>query len=811
MIPGHYNSIPARSRRRITLSCLLVLWLLALPATTLYAQPITAGGAPAQLAIRQAGEHSIRITLKPLSFREDFPFTPALLQRTYPAPEILLTTLSGPVKKRVGPMMVTVSPEPSAIMITITTPKGEPIQQLVIHGDNTLSFTLHDAPVLGMGEGGHKPQPGVNWRTQPIEFDRRGRLQDMQPRWQGDSYGSRNPVPLMIGTEGWALFVAAPWGQVDLQPADHGIFIPWKPTAQDTVQQNEKNQQLAQAKGIPPASSVIPGLYDLIVFDAHQPAAFLKDLSVLSGPAVIPPKWALGYMQSHRTIKDETQILGIVDSFRSKKIPVDAVIYLGTGFTPRGWNTKQPSFDFNPEVFHRDPAVVLSDLHDRHVKVVVHMVPWDRDKLPSLHGSIPATPGETLDAGHIQNYWNQHVALIRTGVDAFWPDEGDWFNLFERVSRHQLYYQGPLSTLPDTRPWSLHRNGYLGIARWGGWVWSGDTESSWKTLEGQVAVGINYSLSVSPYWGSDIGGFYPSNEKTGELYTRWFQFGAFCPSFRSHGRTTNTILPWGWGLSDRGELEIGRSNSDSVNVRRNVLASEMNNPTVEPVVKKYDELRYQLMPYTYTLAWEARQTGMPLMRSLWLHYPNDEKARGMGSEYLWGRDLLIAPVFEKGATSREVYLPEGTWYDWWADAPAASSAGSSSSASPISGGNTIRRAVDLSIMPIYVRAGAIIPFDPIRQYTAEPLKEPTTLRIYPGADGDFTLYEDDGISQQYLKGKSTRIHLTWNDKTKTLTLSPGTPGEGANLPLQQTFSVERMTDKAMRSVKYEGKEVSVRF
>jgi alpha-glucosidase/alpha-D-xyloside xylohydrolase len=802
------DNIPTHPSRRIALSsCLLAVCLLILSATTGYAQPITAAGAPAQLAIRQAGEHSIRITLKPLSLKEDFPFTPALVRRAYPAPEILLTALSGTVKKKVGPLMVTVSPAPSAIMISVTTPEGQPIQQLVLHEDNTLSFALDDAPVLGMGEGGPKPQSGVNWRTQPIEFDRRGRLQHMQPRWQGDAYGSRNPVPLMIGTEGWALFVAAPWGQVDLRAAGHGTFLPWKPTAKDTVQQNEKNQQLAQAKGIPPASSVIPGLYDLIVFDAHQPTAFLKDLSVLSGPAVIPPKWALGYMQSHRTIKDETQIIGIVDSFRSKKIPVDAVIYLGTGFTPRGWNTKQPSFDFNPEVFHRDPAVVLADLHARHVKVVVHMVPLDRDKLPSLHGSIPAAPGEILDAGHIQNYWQKHVPLMKTGVDAFWPDEGDWFNLFERVSRHQLYYQGPLSTLPDTRPWSLHRNGYLGIAQWGGWVWSGDTESSWKTLEGQVAVGINYSLSVSPYWGSDIGGFYPSSEKTGELYTRWFQFGAFCPSFRSHGRTTNTILPWGWGLSDRGDLETGRSNSDSINIRRNVLVSEMNNQAVEPIVKKYDDLRYQLLPYNYTLAWQARETGMPLMRALWLHYPNDKKARGMGSEYLWGRDLLIAPVFEKGATSREVYLPEGTWYDWWTSA----SGTAGNPVSPISGGTTVRRAVDLSIMPIYVRAGAIIPFDPIRQYTAEPQKGPTTLRIYPGADGDFTLYEDDGISLQYLHGKSTRIHLRWNDKTRTLTLQPGIAAGGANLPVKQTFSVERMTDKAMRTVKYVGKEVRVKF
>src|SRR6202012_676499 len=224
---------------------------------------------------------------------------------------------------------------------------------------------------------------------------------------------------------------------------------------------------------------------------------------------------------------------------------------------------------------------------------------------------------------------------------------------------------------------------------------------------------------------------------------------------------------WGWGQGDRGDLETPtRYKSDSERIARNVLESEMNNPRILPVVRQYDELRYQLLPYTYTLAWEARVTGMPLMRALWLHYPDDPVARGMGSEYLWGRDLLIAPVFEKGAVSRDVYLPAGKWYDWW-------------TLRRQTGGKTIRREVDLSIMPIYVRAGAIIPFDPIRQYTAQPVTQPTTLRIYPGNDGDFTLYEDDGISQDYLKGIVTLIHLHWNDKARTLSLSPG---EASSLP-----------------------------
>lgn len=248
-------------------------------------------------------------------------------------------------------------------------------------------------------------------------------------------------------------------------------------------------------------------------------------------------------------------------------------------------------------------------------------------------------PGEILDSSHIQNYWKQHVGLIEKGIDGFWPDEGDWFNLFERIKRHQMYYQGPLTTVESTRPWSLHRNGHLGIAQWGGWVWSGDTESSWKTLEGQIAVGINHSLSIGPYWGSDIGGFYPNNEKTGELYARWFQFGAFCGSFRSHGRTWFTALPWGWGLPDMGPREDDNRNIPAPDTdRRNPLVSEMNNPAIEPIIRKYDELRYMLLPYTYTLAWEAYADGMPLMRAMWLQYPEDERAADIGDQYMWGSE-----------------------------------------------------------------------------------------------------------------------------------------------------------------------------
>jgi alpha-glucosidase/alpha-D-xyloside xylohydrolase len=219
----------------------------------------------------------------------------------------------------------------------------------------------------------------------------------------------------------------------------------------------------------------------------------------------------------------------------------------------------------------------------------------------------------------------------------------------------------------------------------------------------------------------------------------------------------------------------------------------MNNPAIEPIAKKYIELRYQLLPYNYTLAWQARTTGMPMMRSLWLHYPNDKHACAVRDQYLWGRDLLIAPVHKKSATSREVYLPEGTWYDWW-------------TSEAVEGGKTITCRVDISTMPIYVRAGAIIPFDPVRQYTSQPVDEPTTLKIYRGAHGQYTLYDDDGISQGYLKGDSVQTLIEWDDSAKRLTLEPTTKQK-----VTRKFRIELIPDGVTEEIRYTGQRVELEF
>ena len=349
------------------------------------------------------------------------------------------------------------------------------------------------------------------------------------------------------------------------------------------------------------------------------------------------------------------------------------------------------------------------------------MVPWDRDRLPTLHGTIPrASRARRLDASHIAEL----LAAARAA------GEGGHRCLLARRRRlvqPPRAHQAPPALLPgpsvrrrpNVRPWSLQRNGYPGIAQWGGWVWSGDTDSSWKTLEAQIAVGINYSLSIGPYWGSDIGGFYPNSELTGELYARWFQFAAFCGSFRSHGRTWWTRLPWGWGLSDMGPREHNNTNAPiPPDDRRNILPSEMNNPAIEPVAKKYAELRYQLLPYTYTLAWEARDSGLPLMRAMWLHYPDDVRARGLGpsscgAAICWSRRSSRKARPRVTSTCRR----------------ATGTTGGRTTKSTGGADRDACRSISAT-MPMYVRAGAIVPFDPVRQYTSQPVTEPTTLKVY---------------------------------------------------------------------------------
>jgi alpha-glucosidase/alpha-D-xyloside xylohydrolase len=346
-----------------------------------------------------------------------------------------------------------------------------------------------------------------------------------------------------------------------------------------------------------------------------------------------------------------------------------------------------------------------------------------------------------------------HRTLLAAGADGWWPDEGDALNTPSRLTRIRMYWEGSQIDRPNQRPFALHRNGYAGMQRYGAFLWSGDVSSLWETLKNHVPVAVNVGLSGIPYWGTDIAGFVPTKELTGELYVRWFQFAAFNTLFRSHGRTWKLRLPWGWNTGETGPVETPNVPLDP---------KELHNAAVEPICRKYLELRYRMMPYLYSAVREATVTGMPVLRALWLHYPDDPAAVLRGDQYLWGRDVLVAPVVEQGATSRKLYLPRGNWYDYWTN-------------ERLEGGREITRKVDLETTPLYVRAGAIIPMGPVKQYTAEKVDAPLTVVIYPGANGSFLLYDDDGASFNYRKGEWTGLEMAWNDARKSLSvrLAPG--------------------------------------
>jgi alpha-glucosidase/alpha-D-xyloside xylohydrolase len=622
-------------------------------------------------------------------------------------PPILRTrSLNSPLTLPWGPLKIKLSATP--LTIAIEDANGKTLQQLKFD-DEGITFRTGALPLFGVGEGG--PQ----YDRRDHEYTMRNGQYNPDQRVEG----GRVPIPWIISPEGWALFFHQPFGIINLaSPEGH-----FRPTQTAVVQP-----------------------LDLFLVISPDPAGLLAEYAALTGYPHLPPMWSLGFLQSHRTLASRDEIMTEAATFREKKLPCDGLIYLGTGFCPSGWNTGHGSFEFNQAVFP-DPAKMIAELHSEHFHVVLHLT-----KPPEkLFGQAADTGAAAQDDNNAAHYWSKHREVFQLGVDGWWPDEGDSLDPASRFARNRLYWEGPLQDRPNVRPFTLHRNGYAGIERFG-WLWSGDINSDWKALAAQISVGINTGLTGMPWWGTDTGGFIPTREFTGELYVRWFQFSAFCPLFRAHGRNWKLHLPWGWNTGDYGPIEVNRSQLTD--------ESNLHNASVEPICRQYLNLRYQLLPYLYSAVREAHDTGMPVMRAMWLHYPDDTKSVQRGDQYLWGRDILVAPVVEPGAKTRRVYLPPGEWYDFWTN-------------QTVNGGREIERAVDLATLPLYVRTGAILPFGPVKQYTSEPVNQPLRLRVYPGAEGHFSLYEDDGVSFAYERGQFTRTEMRWDDHRRELHLSNG--------------------------------------
>ncbi len=711
---------------------------------------------PVELNITTVSAHTVRLTIRPVydGAAQQVISDGALFESERSPALAQIRSLSGVRKLRSGNLTISVSPRP--LSMRIENEAGRVVQELTLDQSSDLWFNIAGGSLFGLGQGG--PQ-----------FDRRGHIDSMssgQGGYQLGTHGARVPIQFLIGTGGWGMFVHAPLGTFDLSGTRGRV------------------RAFDEHAALP---------VDVFIIATDQPPQILSEYAKITGLPEMPPLWSFGYQQSHRTLDSPAEILAEAQLFREKKLPCDAMIYLGTGFCPNGWNTDNGEFTWNPSTFP-DPPKALDQLHRDHFKVVLHVMLEGQRLTGTVTDACSATPlpsGRTPDGKwppdrQVGCYWPFHKPLAALGIDGWWPDQGDDLDAPSRLARVRMYFEGQQMYRPNKRVYALHRNGYAGMQRYAAFLWSGDVLSRWETLKTHVPLGINTGLSGIPFWGTDIGGFIPTDEFTGELYARWFQFAAFCPLFRSHGRDWKLHRPWGWNTG-----EIGYPETPNYHPAQ----EELHNPAIEPICRKYLELRYRLMPYIYTAAKETCETGLPMIRGLWLHYPDDPLAVARGDEYLFGRDLLVAPVVEKDATSRSLYLPRGTWFDFWTHERQE-------------GGRELVQKVDLGKLPLYVRAGAVLPIGPSRQYTTEPADGPLTMTVFPGADGLSSLYQDDGESFDFRNGDFMRIEMQWEDTSRRLAirLASGARMLRAN---PMTLSIKVVDSNQARTVTFMGDPLSV--
>jgi alpha-glucosidase len=488
------------------------------------------------------------------------------------------------------------------------------------------------------------------------------------------------------------------------------------------------------------------------------PAPTLKDaataFATLTGHAPVPPRWTFGYLQSRWGWKDQAYIDDTLHQFQSRHLPIDAFIFDFEWYTTTPDYSVRPAglptfvdFSFNPILFPH-PADQSAALHDAGLHVVAIRKPrlGNSALLDMAHanGWILPAAGSTIDARSLDFsipavrawYAAQTEPLLRQGIDGWWNDEGEmtyttyyWWNQAELAALAQVHI--------SARPWSLNRAFTPGLQRLGAAAWTGDIHSTWADLAKTPTTLLNWQLAGMPYTACDVGGF--TGNVTPELLTRWMQAAVFFPLMRAHSTLGETPhFPWLFGKE------------------------------AEAAIHDALTLRYRLIPYYYSLAHETHDTGIPLMRPLAMEFPNDPRCQNISDEWLMGKNLLAAPILHH-ANDRTVYLPAGEKWIPFNGGPA------------LDGNQTLTVHAALHQIPLYVRAGTILPLAPIIEHTADLPGGPLELRIYPGKDATFTLIEDDGTTTAYLHQQTRRTTFTWADATQKLTRTPAGPYAGPTL------------------------------
>ncbi|WP_082467080.1 TIM-barrel domain-containing protein [Sphingomonas sp. Leaf25] len=503
----------------------------------------------------------------------------------------------------------------------------------------------------------------------------------------------------------------------------------------------------------------------------------------LTGKAVMMPKWAYGFWQSRQRYETQEQLLGVVREYRKRRIPLDNIVLDWFYWPEDQWG----SHDFDKARFP-DPVAMVNEVHANNAQIMISVWPKfypNTDNAKELaakgylyRGNLDANEVDWVGKGYRNTDYDPYAPearaiyfrqmrekLVAKGFDAWWmdatePDIHSNLSIEQRIDRMGPTAQGPAASFFNSfplvhaegvanglrtaqagrRPFILTRSGFGGQQRTSSALWSGDVAARWDDLRDQISAGTNLSMTGVPNWTHDIGGFAVEDRYSKadpqhlaewkELNLRWFQFGAFSPLFRSHGETPKREI-----------YELGKSD-----------------PALYAALVDYTKLRYRLLPYVYTLAADSYAKDGTMMRGLAMDFPADRRGWNVDDEYMFGPAFLVAPVTQFRARSRQVYLPAGAdWYDFATGAFAR-------------GGQSVTAAAPLARMPLYVRAGSIVPTGPDVQYTGEQPNGPLVLHVFTGKDASFELYDDDGKSDGYQQGQSARIPVTWNEAARTLTI-----------------------------------------
>ena len=588
----------------------------------------------------------------------------------------------------------------------------------------------------------------------------------------------------------------------------------------------------------------------------------------LTGDVPMFPLWTYGFWQSKERYKTAAETESIVDQYRALHVPLDGIIqdwqYWGSNYL---WN----AMDFLSEDFVNGPQMI-KNVHRKHAHFMISI--WasfgpQTQQYRELAEKNLLLPFETWPQSGLSHiwpprrdypsgvkvydafspvaraiYWNHLKRLYDYGTDAWWMDstDPDFFNPRESDYAHPVYggtwrsqrnafpletvrgiYQAQRKEANSQQPTAnsqkrifiMTRSSYAGQQHYGSNMWSGDVNSSWDMLRKQVPAGLSFSLTGNPNFNTDIGGFFcnayntlgpasaPRNPQYQELYVRWMQYGLFCPVFRSHGADAPREI---WQFGKKGE-------------------------PVYDAIEKQIRLRYRLLPYLYSTAWQVTSNNDSYMRPLFADFAHDKNVWDMTDEFLFGRSILAAPIVTPQYTEEKIirtdamtgwnrndvrgqkddvrnvdftaaktavkYLPKGTtWYDYWTN-------------KPYKGGQRVTLETTFDRVPMFVRAGSILPLGPEMQYVGEKSWDHLELRVYPGADGSFTLYEDEGDNYNYEKGAYSVIPFSWNDKTRTLTLGDR-QGNYPGMLQKRQFTVV-LPDGKQQTVRYDGTMQTVRF